>query len=299
VLEGETWYQETETEGLLGENRAFGFGVNTPNNTGWRGGVSARQVEDNFRPAVGFVNETGIRDYQADAGYRYRFRDAFLRSVYGGIEASRVERLDTGLLDRQDAGIRLNFEASNQSRAVVNLSTNEENIPADFTIYTESNGSRRVVIPAGNYQWQSLFVGARTGDSRKVSAFMGVNTGEYYDGERTSINTDFNWRPSEHFRLALAYSANNVSLPDGQFVVRIGTLRAQYVFSSTLAWTNLIQYDNVSEALGFNSRLHWIPQAGREGFIVLNHSLTDVDKDGAFHSTGADIAMKFNYTWRF
>jgi hypothetical protein len=45
--------------------------------------------------------------------------------------------------------------------------------------------------------------------------------------------------------------------------------------------------------------LHWIPQAGREGFIVLNHSLTDVDKDGAFHSTGADIAMKFNYTWRF
>ena len=45
--------------------------------------------------------------------------------------------------------------------------------------------------------------------------------------------------------------------------------------------------------------MHWIPQAGREGFIVLNHSLSDVDKNDVFHSTGADIAVKFNYTWRF
>jgi hypothetical protein len=68
---------------------------------------------------------------------------------------------------------------------------------------------------------------------------------------------------------------------------------------ATLSWVNLIQYDNVSEMLGFNSRLHWIPQAGREGFIVLNHTVADVDKDDVFHSTAADFTVKFNYTFRF
>ncbi len=299
VVEGETWYQETETEGLIGDNRAFGVGISTPNNTGWRGGFSGRQVERNFAPAVGFVNETGIRDYEADVGYRYRPRDRYLRSVFPSIETSRVERLDTGLLDRQDVGLRVMFEARTQDRAAVNITNNEENIPADFTIYTESNGARTVVIPAGNYRWRSFFAGARTADRRKVSAFFSVTAGEFYDGDRTNISTELNWRPSEHFRLGTTYSTNDVSLPDGDFVVRIGTLRVQYIFSSTLSWTNLIQYDNVSETMGFNSRLHWIPQAGREGFIVLNHSLEDIDKNDVFHSTGADIAVKFNYTWRF
>ena len=62
---------------------------------------------------------------------------------------------------------------------------------------------------------------------------------------------------------------------------------------------NLIQYDNVSENLGLNSRLHWIPQAGREGFIVLNRNMTDLDRDDSFTPVAADLAAKFSYTWRF
>jgi hypothetical protein len=62
---------------------------------------------------------------------------------------------------------------------------------------------------------------------------------------------------------------------------------------------NLIQYDTVTENIGINSRLHWIPQAGREGFIVLNHNLTDLDKNDSFQSANADVSVKFSYTWRF
>jgi hypothetical protein len=299
VLEGETWYQETDTAGFVGDNRAFGFGLSSPNNTGLRGGIDAKQIEQNFNPAVGFVNEAGIRHYNFDFGYRYRYRDRILRSVYGGVEGSRVERLDTGGLDRQDFGLRLNIEGVTQERGVFAITTNEENLPSDFTIYTESDGSRSVVIPAGHYQWTGMFMGARTGSHRKISGFLGFNAGEYYDGDRTEARTELDWRPTQHLRLGVSYSANDVSLPDGDFTVRISTLRAQYAFSSQLSWVNLVQYDNVSENLGFNSRLHWIPQAGREGFIVLNHSLTDADKNDSFHSLNADAAIKFSYTFRF
>ena len=51
--------------------------------------------------------------------------------------------------------------------------------------------------------------------------------------------------------------------------------------------------------LGINSRLHWIPQAGREVYLVLNHNLEDLDGNREFHSMGADLTAKVNYTFRF
>ena len=53
------------------------------------------------------------------------------------------------------------------------------------------------------------------------------------------------------------------------------------------------------QVLGFNTRLHWIPKAGQEGFIVLNHNLQDFDKNASFRSAVADVSVKFKYTFRF
>ena len=71
------------------------------------------------------------------------------------------------------------------------------------------------------------------------------------------------------------------------------------VFSPKLSWVTLIQYDNVSEIIGVNSRMHWIPEPGREAYIVLNHNVQDLDRDNRFDSISADAAVKFNYTFRF
>jgi hypothetical protein len=75
--------------------------------------------------------------------------------------------------------------------------------------------------------------------------------------------------------------------------------RNDIVFSSTLSWVTLFQYDNVSETIGINSRIHWIPQAGREAFIVLNHGLEDLDRDNSFHSANGNLTLKLSYTFRF
>ena len=61
----------------------------------------------------------------------------------------------------------------------------------------------------------------------------------------------------------------------------------------------MIQYDNVTETMGVNTRLHWIPEAGREAFIVLNHNLQDADLDNRLESAVADLAIKFSYTFLF
>jgi hypothetical protein len=35
---------------------------------------------------------------------------------------------------------------------------------------------------------------------------------------------------------------------------------------------SVVQHDNMSELIGINSRLHWIPEAGREMYRVFNQS---------------------------
>ena len=99
--------------------------------------------------------------------------------------------------------------------------------------------------------------------------------------------------------MRVRYDWNDIELPQGNFTTRVAQLRAEYVFSLKLSWSNLIQYDNVSEVLGFNSRLRWIPRAGREGFIVLNHNVQDFDKNNSFASILSDVSIKFSYTFRY
>lgn len=299
LLEAQAWYQETDGEGIEDRNRAFGAGINIPNNTGFRGGYRVQQFEEDFDPALGFANRTGIRDYALDFGYRYRFRDAWLRSFYGGIDAYQVERLDTGDVESEIVSLRLMMNSNTGDIVMTRLVATKELLLEDFTIYSSSDGFYAVIIPAGLYEFDDFTVIGRLGEQRKLYLQYRFGTGEFYDGDRDQGRINLTWRPSEKISVQIEYDVEDITLPQGDFQVRLSQFRFQYVFSATLSWANLIQYDNVSETVGLNMRLHWIPRAGREGFIVLNHNLTDFDKNDSFHSTNADVSIKFSYTWRF
>ena len=314
VLEANAWVQETDRQGVNDMNNAYGFGIGSPNATGWRGEVSGRRIEANFDPAVGFVNQTGIETLSGTLAHRWRYGgDRLIRTINVGTNTSRTERLDTGLLDRQDTRLQVSIGTRNQDNLFFNYSTNKENFPFDFPIYRPASvfldsaynpanpcgHSEIVCIPQGGYSWDSISIGMRTGEQRKVSAFFSITSGDYYDGESKNFNSNIEWRPSSKLRISGGYGYRDADLPGGRFQVRQGDFSVQYVFSPTLSWVNLIQYDNFSEVVGFNSRLHWIPEAGREGFIVFNHNVSDPDQNDSFHSTNADMSVKFSYTFRF
>ena len=123
--------------------------------------------------------------------------------------------------------------------------------------------------------------------------------GEFFDGNIETIETKFGWRPSKHFRTSLAYIVSEVELPQGDFTTRLARASFDIVFSNTLSWVNLVQYDNVSESIGLNSRLHWVPQSGRNVFLVLNHNYRERLSDMDFHSVSTDLTLKADYTFRF
>jgi Carbohydrate family 9 binding domain-like/Domain of unknown function (DUF5916) len=301
TLEAQAWYQQSDTEGASGNDTAFGLGIDVPNAEGVRGGLAVKELERNFNPALGFVSRRGVRDWTADVGYTHFLNRGIWQSMFAGVDFQRVNLVEGGLQTEVMIGRLLELQTRTRDNIDLSYTANKEVVAEDFVIYEDNSpdGMRQVIVPAGSYSFEDIGFSISTGNQRRISGGLTYRNGDFYDGTRTNVGGNVEWRPSANFNLRFAYDLNDVELPGGAFTTRLIQLRAEYVFSLRLSWSNLIQYDNVSEVLGFNSRLRWVPRPGQEGFIVLNHNLQDVDKDGNFQSQLSDLSVKFSYTFRF
>ena len=97
TLEGAFWYQQSDTEGVDGDDAAFGISVRYPNAEGFRYGFSYKEIEENFYPALGFVNRTDVRDFTADMGYTWYLSNSWIQRAYSGIDYQRINTLDNDL----------------------------------------------------------------------------------------------------------------------------------------------------------------------------------------------------------
>jgi hypothetical protein len=296
-LQGDAWYQVSDTEGVDADQAAWGLRLRAPNVIGWRGGLGVKQIEQNFFPALGFVNRAGIRDHTFELGYSRRTGGEFFRTFYTGIDAQRVDLIDGGLQSQLVTLRLLDFDTETQDEGHVRFHASKEVLTEPFVIWEK--GAEQVVIAPGEYSFDEAEISVTTGDQRGVWGTLGYRTGDFYDGTRDFATAEIGWRPSNHFQLLLSYDVNDVTLPAGNFDTELVQLRTDVIFSATMSWSTLIQYDNISETMGINTRFHWIPEAGREAFVVLNHNLQDTDLNNRFESALADLAIKVNYTFRF
>ena len=90
----------------------------------------------------------------------------------------------------------------------------------------------------------------------------------------------------------------DVRLKEGDFVVRLLRLRLDLAMNPDLSWFSMVQYDNVSNLLGLNTRIRWIIAPGNDLFLVFNQRWFD-DEDGGFRSMGREAQFKVRYTYRF
>jgi hypothetical protein len=297
TLEGEAWVQQSDGSGAVGSQNAFGVGARLIDTAGWRYGAAYKQIGRGFRPALGFVSRAGIRSFNIDGGYTNLVRGSLVQAVFTGIDAERIEDVN-GTLQSQALALRP-FEMESSRRDVLRLyyMFNTEVLATPFTIF--SNVNKRVVIPAGRYPFNDYGLDFTTGQQRRLGARINFRRGEFYDGKRLALGGELNWKQSKHFAIRGSYDFNDITLPVGKFSTRIVSAGADINFSSRLFWTNLFQYDNVSETAGFQSHLHYIPKAGQEFNLIVNHASEDIDRDGHFRSLSTEYGARLSYTLRF
>lgn len=297
ILQADVFFQQSSTPGLNGDDASYGFGIALPEADGLRTRIAYKVVEENFNPAMGFVNRSDISDLTLDVGYTHFFDSGIFQTFFAGVDMQRVELLDGGLQSEVFTYRLAEFETRTRDSVSARIITNKEVVQQPFTIYQDPD--KQIIMQPGSYEFNEQEVSFGTGGQREFSGRFTYRSGDFFNGNRVNISSQFTWNQSRYFTMTLRQDWNDVELPQGDFITRLTSLNSQIAFSSTLYWINLVQYDNLSEEIGINTRLQWIPKAGQEAFIVLNHNVQDVDRDNRFNTAFSDLSLKFRYTFRF
>jgi hypothetical protein len=290
ILTGEFWAQQSATGGLDGDDSAFGARLEIPSDK-LRAYVGGEHIEENFNPALGFVNRAGIRRAEAGTRYRYRPKEGFWRAVNAQVDANRVTDMDGKVLSRK-VRFRPSIYSHRDDFLFVDFERNKEVVLDDFSLFG------RLDVPAGEYEFDRVRAEIATGQQRPVRLVLSVQDGGFFGGDRLEKFVEVQWRQSAYFFLGASFTENVVDLPSGSFTSHLASLRTDIAFNSQWSLGMFAQYDNTAEVVGINSRLRYIPEAGRELLLVLNHGLA-VDPSNRLSTTQNDLNLKVSYTFRY
>ncbi len=292
-LDAGFWYQQSDTDGLNGDDAAYGIAVSYPSQTGLRGSVSYAEVQENFNPALGFVSRSDIRQFASDVGYTHRFTDKYIDNITFGVDFARVNLLDGGLQTQNLVLQPLEIQNWKGDELEITHQIRKENLLEEYEV------AEGIFIPTGEYEFTDTSISFETSNARAADIEVELRAGDFYTGSIESAELEFSWRPSRYFTGNLSYGVDFVDLPEGRFDRRVASADVEIVFSNRLSWVNLIQFDNESNDLGIDSRFHWVPESGRNFYVVLSHNLHRNAIDDRFNTTQSGFTVKADHTFRF
>jgi hypothetical protein len=250
------------------------------------------QIDENFNPALGFAPRRGIRRYFTNLTYQpYTESVPWLRQFY----ILYTGEIVTNLSNEQESSTHsftpmgLSFESADYLEVRIENSSDAPN--ADFDI------SDDVSISAGDYRWTRGIISVESATRRTISIEHEFSFGNFYDGTRIENTSEITYAPSKHFGSILSYTKQDVQLPGGDFDIKLASLTALVNFTPDFTWSNVVQYDNISDSMGINSRLIWEYRPGKKVFLVLNQSY--LDERTGFVLKQNDTTLKLSSIFRF
>jgi hypothetical protein len=296
-LTGNYWYQQSDTDGVVGDQKAYSASTTlSTQGTGFSGSLRYTYLGDEFDPAMGFANRTGIEQVSGFISARYFFRNhPLIRNTFNFVRFSHSRSNDTDDMQSEAIFARLlSINTHNGDELSITARREREGLQNPFEIRPG------VIIPQGKYAFESIQFELNTTNQRNFSPDISYRIGDFYNGERSESTLGINWTASRNIQMALNYEYTDVDMPEGDFVTRLISMNLDFAFSPEWSWRNLMQYDNGSDTVGLNSRLRWNPRAGEDLFLVLNYNTDSFD--GAFRGLQvreSEVVLKYTRNFRF
>ncbi|MCU0866406.1 MAG: carbohydrate binding family 9 domain-containing protein [Planctomycetes bacterium] len=284
------------SSGSAGDDDGESFGIDLQSRgTEWEFGLGTRWVAADFRPALGFVRRRDTRQSNASVTYQPRVAEgSMVRRWLFELGATRAEQWEGETQDVEFAIERIGVQLQNDDEFALFARRNFERIDRDFTLFRDSTP-----IAVGDYWTTRVGAFVRTTEGRPWNAFVSASTGSFFDGRSDDFDSDLEWRTSALLHLGLGYSTSLVDLGPGRaFTTQIASARFDLHLTPELSLRNLLQFDNESEVLGWQSRLRWIYAPGCDFFAVIG-TAWQREEDESLVPTQQSLQFKIAHTLRF
>ncbi len=270
---------------------AFGLGLNYPNDT-FNFRLNAMEISDGFNPALGFVRRTGIRQYSSSWRYLKRCDDpTYLQWVSLVYANEIITDLDNELKTRSHSIYPLVLKLGSGDELSYGLTQTLDEIDAAFPI---PGGS---TIAMGRYDMLTHDVKCQLSDTRAVSGELGMQWGDFYGGDWKRAYANLWWSPHKRLAVGVNYEWNTFDMPDADIDSQLVSAWLVWRFSPRMRWSNLIQYDTLSDTMGVNSRFSWEFKPGKNVNIVLSQLYWD--QRGSFQLLDSELVAKAQLQFRF
>jgi hypothetical protein len=281
----------TSDEASHSSDYAGGFQLEYPNDR-WRANIAWKQIGDEFQPALGFAPRTGMRKAEGLIMFRPRPEKWGIRQLTFMVGPSLITNLDNRIdnWEVRTHPIGLEFDSGDDIRFGYN--------PAFERLWEPFEITGGIIVPAGSYDFTRYELEFESANKRPWVVNFVAEWGGFYNGTRRDLGVELTLKPSDHFIVGIRAERNDVSLKQGDFFTQLFSLQADYNFSPNVSWANLVQYDNESRILGFQSRFRWILKPGNDLFLVMNRGWFRTF-DHEYISSYDKGTIKLQYTFRY
>lgn len=297
ILEGNAWWQQSSTDAIDGNEDAYSAAFALTADEGLSAGFQFQQTGEDYKPALGFVDRLGVRLYSVEAEHMFKPRHSKLfQEFLLGASVSRWEYLDSGMVQSEELElIPLRF-----------VTTSGDVLRAWFRQHTEGllAGDQPldrigISLEPGVYTFNRPGFFLRTARYRPFGITIRASFGDFYTGERLEFRPEFRWTPNRHLTTTLALGFNRFTFGDQERITRQINWNTEVAFNARWSLVANVQYDNLSEDLGINTRLRYNITAGNDIWIVVNHNMHRDDIDDRFQNEQTAAVAKIRYTFRF
>lgn len=289
-------------KGVSDDDWSYGMALVYPNDK-YAAQISMRTVEKNYAPALGFVQRDNIRMVRAAASYNPRPRNFLnVQQFNHDVYFTHFTRLDNGETESWDLYVTLldwHLNSGDNLHGMFDFNPTYERLFEPFEI------SPGVTLLPGEYRFTRFRSNLlSTATKRRLSGSINLQYGGYWSGHAEQVTTSVTYKLPPRFTFIFSTNQTFARLPEGNFIARIFTSNVNYTFSPRLSLTNLIQYDNRSRNLGWQSRVRWTLQPGNDLFFVFNQGWIEEQEPGRggtlrFRTADTKVSAKFQYTFRF
>jgi hypothetical protein len=297
-LDVNAYAAKSVNEGVSGDDWSYGFSARYPNDL-IDAQVVFREIQGNFDPSLGFVQRDNVRLLRVAGSYNPRPKNFLnIQQMFHDVFYTRFTRLDNNEVESWDLYVTVadwHFNSGDSYHAILDVNPTYERLFEPFEI------SPGVILLPGEYRFTRFKTGPiATATKRRLSGRINVGWGNFWSGTAEEVSAGITYKLPPKLTVSLSTNQTFASLPEGDFTARIWTSNIDYSASPTLSFFNLVQYDNRSRNLGWQSRVRWTLQPGNELFVSFHQGwIHEEGDDLRFRAQDSKMSAKFQYTFRF